>query len=89
MGVLQTFLINESRAEKSTYRKSLEKDQALYNALHCVAGQAESAAQVPPLPPENSGKRSLHQRSAVTVQLCGRQQCIRRRTQPFLAHQSI
>jgi len=34
--------------KKKTYRKRLEEDQALYDALHGVAGQTESGAQMAP-----------------------------------------
>jgi len=33
---------------EKTYRKCLEEDQALYDSLHGVAGQAESRAQMAP-----------------------------------------
>lgn len=34
--------------EKKTYRKRLEKDQALYDAFHGITRQAESGAQMAP-----------------------------------------
>jgi len=46
--------------EKKTYRKRLEEDQALYDSLHGVAGQAESGAQMAPTLSDerrNTGRR--------------------------------